>query len=96
MNLYIGNLSPKATDADLQQAFTAFGEVTSAMVIKDRVSGISRGFAFVEMATTVEGEAAMAALSGADLLGQPLIVSEARARRDDRRGAGDRDEPARS
>ncbi|MBK9711290.1 MAG: RNA-binding protein [Kouleothrix sp.] len=94
MNLYIGNLSPKATDADLQQAFTAFGEVTSAMVIKDRVSGISRGFAFVEMATTVEGEAAMAALSGTDLLGQPLIVNEARARRDDRRGAGD--EPARS
>ena len=92
MRLYIGNLSPAATEADLQQAFTPFGTVTSATVITDRVSGVSRGFGFVEMATTAEAEAAMAGLNTTDLLGQPLIVNEARARRDDRRGAGGRDE----
>src|SRR5690242_19909006 len=63
MNLYIGNLSHQATEADVQQAFEAFGQVTSATIIKDRASGASRGFAFVEMPAKDEAEAAMAALS---------------------------------
>ena len=80
MNLYIGNLSLQATDTDVQEAFQAFGQVQSATVIKDRVSGESRGFGFVEMPDTAEAQAAMAGLAGKDLLGQALIVNEARGR----------------
>jgi RNA recognition motif-containing protein len=90
MNLYIGNLSHQATEADLHQAFEAFGQVKSATIIKDKFSGESRGFGFVEMPATAEAEAAMAGLAGKELLGQPLIVNEARPRSDDRRGGGRR------
>ena len=69
MNLYIGNLSQQATEADVQQAFAAFGNVASATIIKDRASGESRGFGFVEMPDAAEAEAAMAGLGGKDLLG---------------------------
>ena len=96
MRLYIGNLSPTATEADLQQIFTPFGTVTSATVIMDRASGASRGFGFVEMAAAAEAEAAMAGLNATDLLGQPLVVSEARPRRDDTRTARERGEAPRS
>jgi RNA recognition motif-containing protein len=81
MNLYIGNLSHQATDSDLQHAFEAFGQVQSAKIIKDRASGESRGFGFVEMPDTAEAQAAMAGLAGKELLGQELIVNEARAKR---------------
>lgn len=80
MNLYIGNLSPQATDADVQQAFEAFGQVQSATIIKDRASGESRGFGFVEMPDVAQAQAAMAGLTGKDLLGQALVVNEARGR----------------
>jgi RNA recognition motif-containing protein len=90
MNLYIGNLSHQATEADVQQAFEAFGQVVSATIIKDRVSGESRGFAFVEMPAKDEAEAAMAGLGGKELLGQALVVNAAHARADDRRGRGQR------
>jgi RNA recognition motif-containing protein len=88
MNLYIGNLSPETTDADVQQAFAAFGTVNSATIIKDRLSGVSRGFGFVEMSTATEAEAAMAGLSGTELLGQSVIVSEARPRPTSARDGG--------
>ena len=88
MNLYIGNLSHEATEADVQQTFAAFGQVKSATVIKDKFSGESRGFGFVEMPTKAEAEAAMAGLTGKELLGRALVVNEARARTDDRRGSG--------
>ena len=88
MNLYIGNLSHQAIEADVQQAFEAFGQVTSARIIKDRASGESRGFAFVEMPVQAEAEAAMAGLAGKELLGQSLIVNEAHARGDNRRAGG--------
>ncbi len=81
MNLYIGNLSLQATDADVQQAFEAFGQVQSATIIKDRASGESRGFGFVEMPDSAEAQAAMAGLAGKDLRGQALIVNQARGRR---------------
>lgn len=92
MNLYIGNLPPQATEADVQQAFEAFGQVKSATIIKDKFSGESRGFGFVEMPAKAEAEAAMAGLMGKELLGQSLIVNEAHARRDDRRGGGRQDD----
>jgi RNA recognition motif-containing protein len=85
MNLYIGNLSQQTTEADLQQAFEAFGQVTSATIIKDRLSGVSRGFGFVEMPAQAEAEAAVAGLGGSDMLGQSIIVNEAHTRSDARR-----------
>jgi cold-inducible RNA-binding protein len=80
MRLYIGNLSLQTTETDVQQTFAAFGNVASATIIKDRSSGESRGFGFVEMPDMAEAQAAMAGLAGNDLLGQALIVNEARAR----------------
>jgi RNA recognition motif-containing protein len=86
MNLYVGNLSHQATEADVQQAFEAFGQVASATIIKDRASGESRGFAFVEMPAKDEADAALAGLGGKELLGQVLIVSEARERAENQGG----------
>jgi len=80
MNIYVGNLSLEATEEDLTQAFQAFGKVTSANVIKDRLSGKSRGFGFVEMPINLEAQAAISGLNGKELKGQMLTVNEARPR----------------
>ncbi|MFC1781021.1 RNA recognition motif domain-containing protein [Planctomycetota bacterium] len=88
MNIYVGNLSREATEDDLQQAFEAFGQVSSINIIKDRFSGESRGFGFVEMPTKTEAEAAIEAMNGQDLKGRELNVSEAKPREDKRRGGG--------
>jgi cold-inducible RNA-binding protein len=80
MNIYVGNLSFKAAENDLRQAFAAFGAVTSVAIIKDQVTSKSRGFAFVEMDNSTEAQAAIAGLNGKDLLGRPLMVNEARPR----------------
>jgi RNA recognition motif-containing protein len=88
MNIYAGNLSYETTDEDLREAFAAFGEVSSARVIKDRDTGRSRGFGFVEMPTDSEAQAAIAGLNGKDLKGRVLNVNEARPRTERRRGEG--------
>ncbi len=88
MKLYIGNLSYETTDADLQAAFAAHGEVRSAQVVTDRDTGRSRGFGFVEMDDRGQAEAAINALNGAQLRGRTLIVNEARPREDRPRGGG--------
>jgi len=80
MNIYVGNLSFKAGEEDLRQAFSAFGTVTSVAIIKDKMTGDSRGFGFVEMPNGTEGQAAIAGLNGKDLLGRTLTVNEARPR----------------
>ena len=90
MNIYVGNLSPEVTEEDLQQAFEAFGKVESVNVIKDKFSGVSRGFGFVEMPTKAEGQAAIEGLSGKELKGQTLNVNEARPRPEGRGGGGGR------
>ncbi|MBL7075543.1 RNA-binding protein [candidate division KSB1 bacterium] len=90
MNIYVGNLSTEVTEEDLQQAFEAFGQVTSATVIKDMFSGVSRGFGFVEMPAKAEAQSAITGLSGKDLKGQILNVNEARPRSEGRRGRGGR------
>ncbi len=90
MNIYVGNLSREVTEADLQEAFGAFGQVASASVIRDKFSNESRGFGFVEMPSREEAQAAIAGLMGQQLKGQTLNVSEARPRTD-RRGGGGRD-----
>ena len=89
MNIYVGNLSFEVTDEDLRQAFEEFGAVESAAVVMDKYSGRSRGFGFVEMATSDEANAAISGLDGSDLKGRNLKVNEARPR-DDRRGGGRR------
>jgi RNA recognition motif-containing protein len=78
MNIYVGSLSRDVTDEDLRQAFAAFGQVTSAVVIKDKFSGESRGFGFVEMPDKAQADAAIAGLNGKDLKGRALNVNEAR------------------
>jgi RNA recognition motif-containing protein len=86
MNIYVGNLSREVTDEELRQEFEAFGKVESVNIIKDRYSGQSRGFGFVEMATKEEGQAAIDGLKGKSLKGRELDVSEARPRTEGRRG----------
>jgi RNA recognition motif-containing protein len=88
MNIYVGNISRTATEQDLKDAFTAFGEVSSTAIIKDKFSGESRGFGFVEMPNKEEAEKAIAGLNGKDLKGRPLTVNEARPRTDRPRTGG--------
>ena len=85
--LYVGNLNYKTTDEALKQAFSPFGEVTSANVLQ------GRGFGFVEMATPEGADEARAKMNGTDLEGRKLIVNEARPRTDrprEPRAGGDR------
>ena len=88
MRIYVGNLSRDVSEDDLSAAFAAFGKVTSAMIIKDKFSGESRGFGFVEMAEKAEADAAIAGLNGTDLKGRTLNVNEARPRSEGPRGGG--------
>jgi len=90
MNIYAGNLSRDLTEEELRKAFEAFGQVASATIIKDRFSGESRGFGFVEMPTKAEAESAIADLNGKELNGRTLNVNEARPRSDSPRGGGRR------
>jgi RNA recognition motif-containing protein len=90
MNIYVGNLSPTVTEEDLQEAFKAFGQVTTVNIIKDKFGGGSRGFGFVEMPGKAEAQSAIAGLNGKELKGKVLTVNEARPRTDDRRGGGKR------
>lgn len=96
-NIYVGNLSFEATEADLRQAFEAHGAVSSVSVIMDRTTGRSRGFAFVEMADAGQAQAAITALNLQEVRGRAMTVNEARpkgegggggSRGGDRRGFG--------
>ena len=80
MNIYVGNLSHDVTEDDLRQAFEAFGEVSSVNIIKDRFTGESRGFGFVEMPTKTEADSAITGMNGQDLKGRAVNVNEARPR----------------
>lgn len=82
MNIYVGNLSYKATDEDLRGAFEAFGQVSSARVIMDKETGRSRGFGFVEMPSDEEGRKAVEGVNNKDIAGRPVRVNEARPRED--------------
>ncbi len=87
MNIYVGNLSQEVTEEDLRQAFEAFGQVESAAIIKDKFTGESRGFGFVEMPAKAEAQAAIADMNEKELKGRALNVNEARPR-EDRKGGG--------
>lgn len=86
MNIYVGNLSFNTTEDDLRKAFAEYGEITSINIIKDKYSGESRGFGFVEMASNDEAREALNNLNGAELGGRNLKVSEARPREENRGG----------
>ena len=101
--LYVGNLPYNTMDADLQNLFSQVGTVKSAQVIRDRESGRSKGFGFVEMSTSDEANAEISKFHGTDFNGRPLTVNLARPReerpgggfrggdRGGRRGGGDRE-----
>ena len=82
VNIYVGNLSYQASDEDLRAAFEPFGQVTTARVIKDRETGRSRGFGFVEMPNADEARKAVAGVNNQDVAGRPVRVNEARPRDD--------------
>lgn len=92
MKLYVGNLSYEVTEDDLRSAVEPFGEVDSVTIIKDKFSGQSKGFGFVEMASKNQGQAVIDSLNGKELKGRTLNVNEARPRTDNRsnRGGGGR------
>jgi RNA recognition motif-containing protein len=82
MNIYVGNLDYGVTENDLKDAFAEFGEVESANIIKDKFSGQSKGFAFIEMPNNSEADAAIKALNGSPLKGRNLKVNQAKPRGD--------------
>lgn len=90
MNIYVGNLSFEVTDEDLRGAFESFGRVESAKIIKDKYSGQSRGFGFVEMPSADEAKSAISGMNGKELKGRALNVNEARPRAAGNRGGAGR------
>lgn len=87
-NLYVGNLSFDTTEKDLEEAFSEFGKVSSVSIVKDRETGRSRGFAFVEMPDRTAATNAITGLNLQQISGRAVTVNEARpkpARRDSRR-----------
>lgn len=89
MNIYVGNLPHATTDDELRDAFEEFGSVDSAVIIKDKFTGKSRGFGFVEMPERDEAEAAINSLNGEEFGGRRLTVNEAKPREErPKRGGG--------
>lgn len=80
MNIYVGNLPRELTENDLRKAFEAYGKVDAVAIIKDKFTGSSRGFGFVEMPDNEEAKAAIAGINGRELGGRKLTVNEARPR----------------
>ncbi len=91
MNIYVGNVPYAATEEDLEALFSEYGPVATATIIRDRYDGRSKGFGFVEMENQEDGERAIEALDGQEMMGRPLKVNPARPReqRSERRQYGD-------
>jgi RNA recognition motif-containing protein len=90
--IYVGNLPRQATESELEGAFTPFGTVRSVAIIRDRMTGESRGFGFVEMDNDAEAKAAIDGLNGKDFNGRTLTVNEARPQERRSGGGGGRGE----
>ena len=86
MKIYIGNIAEDVSEEELQAAFEPFGQVESVAIIKDKFSGQSKGFGFIEMASQSQGQSAIEELNGKELKGKSLKVNEARPRNDNRGG----------
>ena len=80
MNIYIGNLAYNVTEDELRETFSAYGDVTSANLIKDKFSGQSKGFGFVEMANNAEADTAIKTLNGTVLKERNITVNQAKPR----------------
>lgn len=88
MRIYVGNLAYETTEQELRESFEVHGEVQEVSVVRDRETGRSRGFGFVEMPTNAEAEAAISDMNGKDVGGRTLTINEARARQDRGPGGG--------
>jgi len=88
MDIYVGNLAYSTNDESLKSAFGAYGEVTSARVVSDRMTGRSKGFGFVEMPDRTQAQAAIDALNGKELDGRTLRVNESQPKPREERGGG--------
>ena len=88
MRIYVGNLSYDVTEEELKQEFLAYGEVASVSIMTDKFSGRPKGFAFVEMDSKTEGEAAIEGINGKTLKERTIVVNEARPRTENRGGGG--------
>ncbi len=88
MNIYVGNLSWQMTDEDLRTLFEQYGSVTSAKIVKDKVSGRSKGFGFVEMPDETEAQNALSTLYESEVLGRKIIVNEAQPKPQGSGGGG--------
>ena len=86
--LYVGGLAYSVTEQELEAFFAEIGKVTSSAVIKDRDSGQSKGFGFIEMENDADAKKAIEELNGKDLKGRSIMVSEARPQEDRRSGGG--------
>lgn len=86
--IYVGNLSFSVTDDELQQAFTSFGNVLSARVVMDKMSGRSKGFGFVEIEEDSSADEAISKMDGQTIAGRPVRVSEAKPQEDRPRRSG--------
>ena len=86
--LYVGNLSFDTNDQELEQAFAEYGEIVSAVVVKDRHTDRSRGFGFVEFSQEADAKTAKEAMNGKDLAGRALKVDEANAPKERSRNSG--------
>jgi RNA recognition motif-containing protein len=88
MNIYVGNLSWQMTDEDLRNLFEQHGAVGSAKIVKDKVSGRSKGFGFVEMENDAEAQAAITALYDSEVMGRKIIVNESQPKQQGSGGGG--------
>lgn len=88
MNIYVSNLGFTVQDEDLKQLFAPYGDVSSAKVINDRITGQSRGFGFVEMSDDNAGKEAIEALNESEVQGRTIKVTEARPKEDKPRNKG--------
>ncbi len=88
MTIYVGNLSFQATEDDLKEVFAEYGEVSRVSLPTDRETGRKRGFAFVEMSSEAQEDAAIAELDGAEWLGREIRVNKAKPREES--GGGNR------
>ena len=90
MKIYVGNISFETTEAELEQAFSQYGDVKSVNIITDRDTGRSRGFGFVEMRDSQAGQQAINGLNDQQIAGRAVTVNEARPREERRSGGGRR------
>ena len=88
MKIYVGNLSYESSEQDLRTEFETFGKVDSISVVMDKITGRPRGFAFIEMPTVSEGQAAITGINGKTINDRTVVVNEARARSNNRSGGG--------